>query len=390
MVKKEINEIKKLFTHGKSSITRIAGCYVGAEKERIAELKDTFLALPEEETFKYFDIFSKGLSGTLGKNLLNMDFPLESEFENGTQHFLLKLRDSELKDEELVSEFYDKVIENYSYVGNYLILLVFAAYDVPGITEDGLDLEDSSEEVYRYIMCCICPVELDKAALSYDSVSGHFTSRERDWIVDYPANAFLFPAFNDRSSDIHSLLYYSRKAEKINQGFIDSVLGCVCPLTAGCQKENFQSLITESLGEECEFDLVRTIHEKVNEIVETNKDEPEPVIFDKAEVVKVLEKSGVTEEKRRLFEKKYDEEIGEKTTLQATNIVDTRAMKVKTASVEIKVKPENADLLETRIIDGRRCIVIALDNSVEVNGIPVRSGRIVADAKDAAEQIPEA
>lgn len=376
MIKKEISEIRKQFTHTNSSITKIAGCYVGAEKEKIAELNDTFLCLPEEETFKYFEIFAKTLSGTLGRNLLNMEFPLESEFGEGTQAFLLKLRDSGLKDEALVSEFYDKVIENYEYTGNYLILLVHAAYDVPGVTGDGMDMEDASEEVYQYILCCICPVELDKAALSYDAATGHFSARERDWIVDFPANGFLFPAFNDRSTDIHALLYYTKNAEKINQGFIDTVLGCTRPLTAGNQKESFQSLITESLGEECEFELVKTIHEKVNEIVEINKDEPAPVMFDKSEVVRVLEESGVTEERCRTFEKNFDEIIGPKATLQATNIIDTRAMRVKTASVEIKVSPENADLLETRVIDGRRCIVITLDDSVEVNGIPVRSGKI--------------
>ncbi|MGN0164905.1 MAG: DUF4317 domain-containing protein [Lachnospiraceae bacterium] len=376
MIKKEISEIRKQFTHTNSSITRVTGCYVGAEKEIIAELDNNFLSLPEEETFKYFEIFAKSLSGTLGKNLINMEFPLDSEFGDGTQAFLLKLRDSELKDHELVSQFYQKVIENYEYTGNYLILLVHAVYDIPGVTGDGMDLEDASDEVYQYMLCCICPVELDKAALSYDAVTGHFSARERDWIVDFPANAFLFPAFNDRSSDIHALLYYTKNAEKINQGFVDEVLGCTRPLTAGSQKESFRSLITESLGDECEFDLVRTIHEKVSEIVEENKDDPVPVILDKTEVVKVLENSGVTEEKCRAFEKNFDEAIGPKATLQATNIVDTRSMKVKTASVEIKVSPENADLLETRVIDGRRCIVITLDDSVEVNGIPVRSGKI--------------
>ena len=376
MIKKEISEIKKQFTHTNSSITRIVGCYVGAEKDKIAEISDTFLCLPEEETFKYFEIFAKSLSGTLGKNLLNMEFPLESEFENGTQTFLLKLRDSELKDDVLISEFYDKVITSYEFTGNYLILLVHGAYDVPGVTDDGLSMEDASDEVYSFILCCICPVELDKAALSFNSITGQFGARERDWVVEFPANGFLFPAFNDRSADIHGLLYYTRNAEKINQNFIDEVLGCTRPLTAGAQKESFQSLIADSLGEDCEFDLVRTIHEKVTEIVEINKDEPAPVILDKQEVVKVLEESGVAEEKCRTFEKNYDEVVGPKNTLQATNIVNTKAMKVKTATVEIKVSPENADLLETRIVDGRRCIVITLDDSVEVNGIPVKSGRI--------------
>jgi hypothetical protein len=388
MTKKEISEIKKLLNREETSITKIRGCYVGAEKEIITELSDTFLCLPEEETFRYFEIFAKTLSGTVGRNLLNMSFPLEAEFEGGTQEFLYKLKNSELKDDELVKEFYQKVIDSYDYIGNYLILLVHANYDVPGVTKDGIEVEDASDTVYSFILCCICPVELEKAALTFNSETAQFGSKERGWVLELPMNGFLFPAFNNRNTDINSLLYYTKNAEKLNQPFIDGVLGCEHTMTAGSQKESFQSLITDALAEECEFDLVRTIHETVNDIIEDNKDEPEPVMLDKQEVVKVLEKSGVPEEKCRTFEEKFDEEIGPKGKLQATNIVDTRTMKVKTASVEIKVSPDNADLLETRIIDGRRCIVITLDDSVEVNGMPVRCGAVDLDAPE-GENSPE-
>ena len=378
MIKKEIAEIKKQLTHKASSITRIAGCYVGGEKQKIAG----FLALPEEESFKYFEFFSKALSGSLGKNLLNMEFPLETEEEGGTQAELLKLRDSGLKDEELLERFYDRVIDSYEYTGNYLILLVRAAYDVPGRTSDGLELEDSSDEVYEYILCCICPVELDKAALSYDPVAGVFSARDRDWIVEKPVNAFLFPAFNDRHSDIHSLLYYSKKPEEINEEFIEKVLGTVKPMTAGTQKENFRTMLESSLEEECSYDTVRLIQERVNELVEEKKEEPGPVVFEKKEVMDILSDSGVSEERLELFEKEYDETIGKGVTLQASNIVDTSKLKVKTSGVEIKCSPLQADLLETRIIDGRRCIVIPLDDGVTVNGINVIPGKIKSEESE--------
>ncbi len=376
MIKKEISEIKKLFKPDTNTISRMVGCYVNAEKEKIAAIGGNFLALPEEQSFKYFEIFSKCLSGTVGRNLLNLDFPINTEEEGGTQEFLLKLRDSKLRDEALLDAFYDKVIESYDYVGNYLILLVHAVYDVPGKAEDGSTMEDASEEVYEHVLCCICPVDLDKAALSFDAASGNFTVRERDWIVDPPMNGFLFPAFNDRASDIHAVLYYSKKPDDINESFIDSVLGATTPLTAGTQKESFKTLLEDGLEEECSYELVRSIQDRVCEITREAAEDPEPVVFDKQEVIRVLSDSGVTPEKLTAFEKKYDEEIGAETTLQATNIIDTGKTKVKTTGVEIKCNAEDIDILETRIIDGRRCIVIPLDNGVEINGIKVIPGAI--------------
>ena len=379
MIKKEISEIKKLFKPEASTISKMAGCYVNAEKEKVATIGDNFLALPEEQSFKYFEIFSKCLSGTVGKNLINMDFPINSEEEGGTQEFILKLRNSGLKEPELLEQFYDKVIETYDYVGNYLILLVHAVYDVPGKASDGSEMDDASEEIYEHILCCICPVDLDKAALSFDAGSGNFMVRERDWIVDPPMNGFLFPAFNDRSADIHSVLYYAKKPDDVNQTFVDEVLGATMPLTAGIQKDSFKALLEEGLEEECSYELVRNIQERVNEIVEEAKENPEPVILDKEEVLHVLSDSGVSQEKIDNFEKKYDDEIGEDATLQATNIVDTTKMKVKTTAVEIKCKAEDIALLETKIIDGRRCIIIPLDNGVEINGIKVIPGAIEED-----------
>lgn len=210
MIKQEINEIKRLYTPSNCSITRICGCYVDGEKNKKTEFREAFLSLPEEEIFKYFELLRKTLSGSPGKNLLDLEFPLASEEEGGTQEFLLRLRESRLKDDALLEEFYDKVISSYEYVGNYLILLIHDAYDVPGKTSDGLTMDDASDTVYEYILCSICPVNLSKPGLSYDATANEFHNRVRDWIVEMPEAGFLFPAFNDRASDIHSVLYYSK------------------------------------------------------------------------------------------------------------------------------------------------------------------------------------
>lgn len=372
MIKSEISEIKKLFTQNNCSITRICGCYVDGEKNKKTELKEAFLALPDEEMFKYFEILRKTLSGTLGKNLLTLDFPLKTEEAGGTQEFLLRLRDSKLKDDVLLDEFYDKIIEAYEYVGNYLILVIHDVYDVPGKTSDGLEMDDASDEVYEYIMVSICPVNLSKPGLSYNAVENTFQNRIRDWVVAAPEHGFLFPAFNDRGADLHSTLYYSKNADDLKEDFVNLILDCPLPLPAGGQKVSFQTLIEETLQETCSIEAVINIHEKLNEMIEEHKEDPVPLTLDKEEIKTVFASSGVSNEKMELFDHCYDATAGEKTELVVNNVVNTRTFEVKMPDVVIKVNPERMDLVETKTIDGRECLVISLGNDVEVNGITVR------------------
>lgn len=373
MIKSEINEIKRLFTPSNCSITRICGCYVDGEKNKKTEFKDAFLSLPEEEIFKYFELLRKALSGSIGKNLLDLDFPLAAEESGGTQEFLLRLRNSKLKDDTLLDEFYDKIIASYEFVGNYLILLIHDAYDVPGKTSDGLTMEDASDTVYEYLLCCICPVVLSKPGLSYDAQANEFHNRNRDWMVTMPETGFLFPAFLDRCSDIHSTLYYSKNTEELHSEFVEQILGCSLPLSAGGQKETFQAIIEETLGEECEYEVIKSIHENLTEMIEEHKEIPEPLVLNKHEVKTLLEKSGVEDEKLTDFEKLYDAAAGEDTALMVSNVANTRTFEVKTPDVVVKVNPERTDLVNTMMVEGKPCLVIEISDQVEVNGINVRN-----------------
>lgn len=379
MIKQEVNEIKRLYTPSNCSITRICGCYVDGEKNKKTQFKEAFLSLPEEEIFKYFELLRKALSGSIGKNLLNLEFPLSSEEEGGTQDFLLRLRESKLKDDALLEKFYDKVIASYEYVGNYLILLIHDAYDVPGKTSDGLTMEDASDSVYDYVLCCICPVNLSKPGLSYNSETNEFHNRIRDWIVELPEIGFLFPSFNDRCSDIHGTLYYSKNPEEPHSEFVDSVLGAILPLTAGSQRETFQSLIEETLGDEAEYEVVKSIHENLTEMIEEHKEMPEPLMLDKHQVKNLFEKSGVEEEKLADFEKLYDAAAGERTSLLVDNVANTRTFEVKTPDVVVKVNPDRADLVNTMTLEGKRCLVIEINDHVEVNGITIRNGHALPE-----------
>lgn len=371
MIKQEINEIKRLFTPNSCSITRICGCYVDGEKNKKTDFKEAFLSLPEEEIFKYFELLRRTLSGSIGKNLLNLEFPTDTELEDGTQEFLLKLRDSKLKDDALLEEFYDRVIGSYEYVGNYLILLIHDAYDVPGKALDGMTMDDASDTVFEYLLCCICPVALSKPGLSYDASLNEFHNRIRDWVVNMPETGFLFPSFNDRATDIHSTLFFNKNPEEPHSEFVEGILGCSLPLSAGSQKETFQTIIEETLGEDCEYEVVKSIHENLAEMIEEHKEIPEPLTLDKKEVKNLLEKSGVEEEKLKDFDALYDAAAGDDTALFVSNVASTRSFEVKTPDVVVKVNPDRADLVNTMMVDGRRCLVIEINDQVEVNGINV-------------------
>lgn len=373
MNKKEVLEIRKQFTPANCAITRIAGCYVDHEKNKKMESKSAFLSLPEEEAFKYFDIFKKTLSGTMGKNMLNMEFPIDQEMPGGTQEFLMKLKASKLEDDMLLEEFYDKVIATYEYAENYYIILIHAMYDVPGRSSDNMEMFDASDEVYEYLVCSICPVSLSKAGLSYNAESNCIQDRIRDWVVDMPDKGFLFPAFNDRSTDIHGVLYYTKKSEDLQPELIEQLLGAKMPMSANTQKETFQMLIEDTLGEDGDYETIRNIHDTLNDMIEEHKEEPEPLQLDKTDVRKVFEKSGVSSEKMECFDQNYEEAAGEKTSLLATNITETKKFQIETPDIVIKVNPERADLIETRVIDGRQCLVIAVDDHIEVNGVNVRT-----------------
>lgn len=371
MNKKEVLEIRKQFSPENCAITRICGCYVDHEKEKKMEMKKAFLSLPEEEAFKYFDIFKHTLSGTIGKNLINMEFPLDQELNGGTQEFLMKLKNSKLQDDLLLEEFYDKVVESYEYGENYYIILIHAVYDVPGKTKDGLEMEDASDTVYEHILCSICPVNLTKAGLTYNAQANNIEDRIRDWFVEAPVKGFLFPAFQDRAADVHNVLYYTKKPEELQPYFVEHVLGSTTPLTAGDQKTTFQAIVSDTLGEDSNYEVVRNIHDNLNEMIEQAKEEPEPLELSKTDVKKLLTRSGVAEEKLESFDDEFDETVGVHGTLLASNIASAKTFQIETPDVVVKVNPERADLVETREIDGRRCLVIAIDDHLEVNGIEI-------------------
>lgn len=373
MNKKEISEIRRLFTPDRCPFTRICGCYVDGEKNKVMEMKDAFLSLPEEDMFKYFDIFKKTLSGSIGKNLMDLEFPLEQESEGGAQQFLYRLKSSGLKDDALLEAFYDKVIESYREPENYFIILVHGAYDIPRRAKDGLEMFDASEDVYDFILCSICPVKLAKPGLSYKAETNTISERIRDRVVEPPVSGFLFPAFTDRNTDLHNILYYSKNPDELKQEFSQQLFGCNPPLSAASQKETFNTLVADTLLDGCTYETVKSIHESLSQLIEERKDDPEPLTLMKEDVKSLLESTGADDSALEHFDAEFEQTAGDsQSPLFVSNVVNTRKFEIKTPDINISIKPDRTDLIETRILDGRPYFLIPADDSVEVNGIPVK------------------
>ncbi|MCC2254555.1 DUF4317 domain-containing protein [Ruminococcus sp. CLA-AA-H200] len=369
MDKKEVMEIKKQFTPEYCNLTRICSCYVDSNKQKVAKSKEAFLSLPEEECMKYFEIFRKAFSGQIGKNLYNLPFPLESEKPDGAQEFLLRLRDSKLEDEELLEEFYDKVIDSYVYPDHYYIIVVHGFYDIPGkLDQISLFDEDPADNVYEYLSACICPVALSKPGLSYQEEKKRFSDRIRDRIVEKPDKAFLFPAFNDRTADIHNALYYSKKSMDLQPDLIEGLLGTAVPMPCEAQKETFHKIIEDVLGDDASCAKICEIQRAINEMAEDCHGDA-PIEAGEQEIKKVLESCEIPEEKLQRFHEIYEGYAGERGKFLLTNLSEEKKFTLRMQDTTITTQPDST--IDLEVINGRKCIVIPVYGNVEVNGIPV-------------------
>ena len=374
MNEKEIGELRRRFRPEKSNITHVRGCYVNEKREIVSQFDQSLAMMTQTETEEILAILRRTLSGTLGKNLIDVSFDTSQVVDSDEHKLLMALRQSALQDENAVQEFFFRVTQSLVMEGNYMILLVHDAYDVPFRSADGFQQEDASSEVYSYMLCSICPVKMTKPALSYYAHENRFYNRDADWIISPPELGFLFPAFDDRCANLYASLYYTRNAGESHQEFVDTIFRQEIPMPAEAQKETFDDLLGQALAEECSLEVVQSVHEQLCDKIEAHKQnkEEEPLTLTKRQVSEVLSDSGVSEERVAAFEEKFDASFGAEAALSPRNLVDARRFKVCTPDVTIQVNPERSDLVETRLIGGVRYILIRAEEGVEVNGVDIQ------------------
>jgi len=370
---KEIGEIRRHLRRERSNITAIYGCYVNENKEIIAQFRQSTGMMPENESDKYFATLRRTLSGTIGKNLIDIIFKTSQVAGSPEHKLLMDLWETQLKDDDLRTEFCKKIIESVHMEENYLILLACDTYDVPFKSKDDSFQKDNSDETYTYILCSICPVKQTKANLHYVPEEKLFHDGAMNQMVSAPALGFLFPAFDNRSTNIYNALYYTHDTKSGQDAFVEAIFNAPIPKPAAEQKKSFEALLTTSLGEECSMDVVQTVHDELCQRIEMHKESkiPDPLMISKEDVKEVLTSCGISENHVAKFSVDYDEAFGFDADLHPKNIIDNKRFEVKTPDVVIKVAPDRTDLIETRIIGGVKYIMICADENVEVNGVNI-------------------
>jgi hypothetical protein len=329
--------------------------------------------MPENEAEKYFAALKRTLSGTLGKNLLDITFRTAQVADSPEHKLLMELRSTALKNDDVRMSFYRKVIESLNLDGSYVILLGCDSYDVPFKSKDGENQKDASDETYTYLLCAICPVKQTKANLRYIPENREFHDGGITNVVSAPELGFLFPAFDNRSTNIYNALYYTHSPKENHTPFVDAVFNTSIPKPAAEQKKSFEALLTRSLDDECKLDVVQTVHDQLCQRIEMHKESrvPDALLVSKEDVKEVLSSCGISENHIAKFSVDYDEAFGFEAQLHPKNVIDQKKFEIKTPDVTIKVNPERSDLIETRVIGGVKYILICADESVEVNGVSI-------------------
>lgn len=377
MNQKEIREIKKRFNPDKDSLSRIYGCYVNAAREIVTTLDMSVGLMEQEEAELYFKLLKKTLSGTLGKNLMDIEFTT-AQVENSDEHRLLQgLRSSHLRDEGLRDALYHRIIESLDFgEDSYVILLASDSYDVPFKGSDDEIFDEGSGEVFDYILCAICPVKDAKSSLRYFADEHNFRSSSTGHVLGAPELGFLFPAFDDRATNIYNALYYSRGTSDVHEDFISGIFNAErVPMSPGMQKTTFSDVLTETLGDDCNLEVVRAVHGELRQRLLLHKEskDPEAPEIEVEDVDDILTGTGISEEKVSAFNEACRREFGESAALNPVNVMETNKFEMSTPQVKITVDPEYTDKIETKVIDGITCIVIPLEEGVTVNGIEINT-----------------
>ena len=374
---KEIAEIRRRVRRDRSNITAIYGCYVNAQKEIISEFKQSTGIMPEKEAEKYFALLKRTLSGSIGKNLIDITFKTSQVADSQEHKLLMDLRSSCLSDQQVRENLYRKIIDNVSFQDNYLILLGCDNYDVPFKSKDDETQADASGETFTYVLCAVCPVKQTKPNLHYVSDEKEFHDGGIAYVVAAPETGFMFPAFDNRATNIYNALFYTHSPKENHQALVEALFHVEPPMCAQDQKKSFEALLSTSLQDSCSMEVVQNVHGQICQCIELHKEAKvaEPLLISKEQVKQALTMSGVPEANVAKFSVDYDSAFGFEAQLHPKNIINDKRFEISMPDISIKVSPEKADLIETRVIGGVKYILICADEDVEVNGVRINIGQ---------------
>lgn len=374
---KEIGELRRRQRRDRSNMTHIFGCYVNESGQIISEFRQSVGMMSENEAEKFFALLRRALGGTPGKNLIDVTFSTAQVADSEEHRLLMELRRTRLEEETHRTAFFQKVIENLKLDSDYVILIGCDSYDVPFKTHNDESLPDSAQESFTYLLCAICPVKQTKPALRYEPQSHDFHDGSALNVIAPPELGFLFPAFDDRSTNIYNALYFTKNPADNHEAVADALFRAPIPMPAARQKESFAALLSDALQEECSLDVVQSVHEQLSREIAMHKESklPDVLRIGKEHITDVLDGCGVSPARVAKFEIDYDDTFGLAAQLPPSNMIDPKRLEIQTSDVIIKIAPDRGDLLQTRVIDGVEYLLIRAEQSVQINGVDIHIGQ---------------
>ena len=300
MNKKETSEIKKNFSDksGFFIMERVLTGFVDAEKNVRYHKVNPCVTMSVEEHDVYDETLKKVLNTNVGKNFCEYEFPNEAYEEGKPQEILYSVLKSELKDEVVCENFLNHIANNIAYTGPFAVITAYCVYTIRKKDKND-EFAEGDDELYRYLLTAICPVNTSSDGFVFDSFNNEITKKLNTELIisKAPSDGFLYPVFSNRSSDINHVMYYAKSASKPNTSIVEDVLGCSFIMSADSEKSSFQSILKTVVGDDLDYMVIKTVNEKLQEVAEESKDDTDNAVIDNTKLKGILTDIGVPQER---------------------------------------------------------------------------------------------
>lgn len=379
MNKKDIAHIRRQFKldNDKMKIHEIYNVYIMKESSEIYhQQSQPFEMLDQDEQELFLTNFKKVLTGKLDEKLFELKF--EKDVEDSSQFILHKgllSNDSEDWKEQML-QMVEKILASRQYEMDVVVTFIRGEYMKPARSKAEAE-ESEHDTVYTnsFILCSINKTQDPKKELHFDYIEKSF---KYNVVVDpvinlqAPMGGFLYPSFTDNAADVNRILYASGKANELDDLFIEKVLNAEEAMTAKDDKIAFEEVVRDAVGHELNTSTLASVYEEINRVAEESEEEEEPPTLDYRDIERVLKSSGVedvNEEKMKTaFKNVIDDE---KYELKAKNIVpkyNSKSIKIQTKVADISVSPEELRHVRQVLMDGRRYLMIEVEEDTVVDG----------------------
>ncbi|MGM7703471.1 DUF4317 domain-containing protein [Pseudalkalibacillus sp. Hm43] len=333
-----------------------------------------FEMLDRDQQELFIKNFKKLLTGQLNEKLFELKFKRESESQLILHKGLLSNGVEDWMNQMLLMT--EKMLKDNPYEKDVVITFIKAEYLKPMKKRNDEAEESERDSVYShpFILCSINNTQESKKELVFDYVEKEFKYNiDVDSVIDLdtPMTGFLFPCFSGGASDVNHVLYSSKKANEPDHRFIDEVLNSEHTITAKEDKEVFEEVMRDVMGDQLNPSTLANVYREINTMVEENEEDEEPKL-DYKNVERVFKQSGgeqVDSEKvKAAFERITDNESYE---LKASSVVPkykSKSIKIQTKVANISISPQDLEFVRQVNYKGKRCIMIEIEEDAEIEG----------------------